>query len=690
MPDGIFQFGTFELNKRSGELRKNGARIKLQEQPFQILVLLVDRPGEIVDREQIRARLWPEDTFVDFDSAISNAVRRLREALNDSAESPRFIETLARRGYRFIGQIATQAPALPPRKPIRTKPVAIAAGALSVLGFVSWWWRAPHKPNTVSLRPLPLTAASGWENHPSFSPDGNQVAYTWDETGAGNKSHVYVKLIGPGAPVQLTASPNPDFFPAWSPDGRQIAFIRRSGNAGAIYLIPPVGGTERKLADGHFYGPAYWSPDSRFLAFGDRTSADASSLYLINLENGERSRLTEPSRTTMDQGPVISPDGRALLFARCNVTFACSLYLLDLSPGYRPKAPPRLLKDETGDIRGDAWTTDGKDIVYVISNEAGLNYHLMRISIQAPSLSERLSYTGEQLRFGVAIASRGNRLAYVQNFFDRDIWQVRAGESPRSFVASTRLEFPPQYSPDGKRVVFPSDRSGQMQIWVCDAHGANLVQLTNFEELSGTPHWSPDGRWIAFDRQMKQGWRIFVMASDGGQARPLTTDRGDEVIPSWSRNGNWIYYSSNRTGRFEIWRVPANGGKGTQVTQNGGWAVSESVDRDILYFTKNLGDEDYSDLWSRPVAGGEERIVLRSIASRAFIVAEDGIFYVPIPAADGSSSIQFYDFTARKSHQIAAIKDFVGGLTLSSDRKTFLFCVKSRSGSNIMIVDNFR
>src|SRR5690242_21354037 len=101
----MFQFGAFEVNPRAGELRKNGLRIKVQEQPFQMLLLLLERPGEIIGREEIRAKLWAENTFVDFDNAISSAVRKLREALGDNAENPRFIETLAKRGYRFIGQI---------------------------------------------------------------------------------------------------------------------------------------------------------------------------------------------------------------------------------------------------------------------------------------------------------------------------------------------------------------------------------------------------------------------------------------------------------------------------------------------------------------------------------------------------------------------------------------------------------
>jgi len=112
MPGRKFQFGAFEVDESLGELRKHGVKIRIQEQPFQILVVLLERPGEIVGREEIRARLWPENTFVDFDNAISSAVRKLREALNDSADNPRFIETSTRRGYRFIGQI-TAPPQLP-------------------------------------------------------------------------------------------------------------------------------------------------------------------------------------------------------------------------------------------------------------------------------------------------------------------------------------------------------------------------------------------------------------------------------------------------------------------------------------------------------------------------------------------------------------------------------------------------
>jgi Tol biopolymer transport system component len=182
------------------------------------------------------------------------------------------------------------------------------------------------------------------------------------------------------------------------------------------------------------------------------------------------------------------------------------------------------------------------------------------------------------------------------------------------------------------------------------------------------------------------------MASDGGQVRQLTFDPDGENIPSWSQDGNWIYFASKRTGRFEIWKVSVKGGKDIQVTRHGGWVALESYDGRFLYYTKNIDDQEYlSGLWALPLAGGDERLVLKSIGYRAFAVRRDGIYYISSPTANGSASVRFYDFATGKSREITSFKEnFAGGLTVSPDRKTILFSVFARTGSNVMIVDNFR
>ena len=580
----------------------------------------------------------------------------------------------------------------------------ILAGALIlVIATAIWLWPRPEVKDDA-LVPQPLTAAQGWEGYPSFSPDGSQVAYTWDEITDGDNPHLYVKMIGSGRPIQLTSDVQPDFVPAWSPDGGTIAFGRllhanhdfglhgylRQFNA--IYLIPPLGGTERKLAEGYFRGTMSWSPDGTYLAVaGQDSPKNPYSVYLIAKEDGEEIRLTRPPNVKVaDQDPQFSLDGRTLLFTRCRGPYACALYLLELTAGYRRLPEPRLIREENGAIFGAAWTPKGKGIVYALS-DADSNPKLMRIRGLSGARPEHLTYAGERV-FVPTTARLGNRLAYTQDFFDLDIWQIQPGQSPRSFVSSTRQELAGEYSPDGTRVAFSSNRSGQMNIWLCDAHGANLVQLTHFEEHTASPRWSPDGGWIVFDRHLKSGWHIFVMASDGGKVRKVTSDDADEVIPSWSRDGNWIYYASSRTGRFEIWKVSAKGGTGIQVTRNGGWVAIESPDGRSLYYTKNLDNNDeFSGLWVTPTSGGAERLLLESVWNRSFAVMEDGIYYVPAPMKDGSTSVRFHDFASGQNREIASVKQgFSRRLTVSPDRKTFLFSATPRTGANVMVVENFR
>jgi len=693
MPDRTFRFGAFEVNEASGELRKHGVKIRVQDQPFQVLVLLLEHSNEIVGREEIRAKLWPGNTFVDFDNAISSAVRKLREALNDSADNPRFIETSARRGYRFIGQVAVTPPVPPRPKPARSKAVALTAGALLILGASIWFLRPRPQPNAPQPAPVPLTAAQGWEMHPSFSPDGNQIAYAWDQTGMGNNSHIFVKLIGSGGPVQVTSGAKPDSYPAWSPDGRTLAFIRSLDHGNALYTIPPLGGSERKIAEGYFVDGSSWSPDSKFLAVADgQSSNNLPSLYLISVESGERLRLTMPPNIKEeDRDPAFSPDGRKILFTRCHETYTCGLYLLNLSPGYRPTAGPRSLSEESDRIRGAAWTSDGKEVVYSVYRQAGLGAQLMRIRLGASAPPQTLAYSGGPV-VTPAIARRGNRLAYVHMLDDMDIRQIQPGKPSHRFASSTRYDGLPQYSPDGKRLAFCSARSGQIEVWVSPADGTNPVQLTNFRDTTCTPRWSPDGASLAFDRHLKRVWHVFVMASDGGASRRLTSEDSDEVIPSWSRDGKWIYYASNRTGRFEIWKAPAKGGHGTQVTRNGGWTAFESYDGQSLYYTKNLDNLDYqSGLWTRSIRGGQERLVLESVCCRTFSVMKDGIYYIPVPEPGKKASLRFYDFAADKNREVAAIDEYVReGATVSPDCKTFLVGAATQIGSNVMVVDNFR
>jgi Tol biopolymer transport system component len=263
-----------------------------------------------------------------------------------------------------------------------------------------------------------------------------------------------------------------------------------------------------------------------------------------------------------------------------------------------------------------------------------------------------------------------------------------ASGSPSRLIASTRSDAGAQYSPDGKRIAFESNRSGVQGIWVSDADGSNVEELFSSGAGCGTPHWSPDGQRIAFDSIAEGNTNIVVIRSSGGKPIQLTTNSAYEIAPSWSRDGKWVYFASNRTGRLETWRAPAGGGRDVQVTRNGGGPAFESPDGKSVYYTKG----DYSArLWKMPVSGGEESQVLSSVVYRAFCVVNEGIYFIPEPGAERKSSIQFLSFATGKVTTVALMSGPPSeGLSISPDGRSLLFSQVDEEGSDLMLVENFR
>ena len=205
----VVRFSVFEVDLRAGELRRNGIKVKLQNQPFQILAMLLERRGEIVTREELQSRLWSADTFVDFDNGLNSAIRRLRDALGDSAENPTFVETLGHRGYRFIAAVES-SPARGLKivaAPARRKSTswhhwaAIASLCAIVIAVIAWAvWRKPLRPAEVIEQKLTANSAENSVTSMAVSPDGKYLAYA-DNTGT------YLKLLRTGEthPVHITA-----------------------------------------------------------------------------------------------------------------------------------------------------------------------------------------------------------------------------------------------------------------------------------------------------------------------------------------------------------------------------------------------------------------------------------------------------------------------------------------------------
>ncbi len=583
---------------------------------------------------------------------------------------------------------------------------AAAAAVLMIAGAAFWNFRpttteAPPEP----MRPVPLTSYPGVEMLPSFSPDGNQVAFAWNG-GNSQSFDIYVKGVGPGPPLRLTTHPDWDGSPSWSPDGRWIAFLRGFPDAGekmGLYLVPPLGGTERKLAETRvpvniMLGTCLaWSPDSTWLAVCDwaEDSPGRLSVFLLSMDSGERRRLTRPPEDSEfgDVLPAFSPDGRMLAFSRYNSGgTAADLHLLDLDEDLNPRGEPRRRTSMEQLIFG-GFTSDGGDIVF--SAGSVTNYSLWRVLVSGTASPERLPF-GE-VGIGPIVSRQGNRLAYsVPNLninvyrFNLPVADGVTGAAVK-LIASSRYDLAPRYSPDGNRIAFVSYRSGASEIWTCAGDGSNPVQLTSLGATIGTPRWAPDGKRIGFIADAEGHFDAYVVNADGGAPRRLTSDPSSETAPSWSRDGEWIYFTSDRTGFPQIFKMPAGGGPAQVVTAGQG-PTMESPDGKWFYFTRGPNHS----VWRVPVGGSREGTeedaeqVLESLQEKLYDVVEEGVYFVP-PAKGAAFSLQFLRFAA---DAVEPIHEFerqpAGGMSVAPDGRSILFGQVEPMEADLMLVENFR
>jgi Tol biopolymer transport system component/tRNA A-37 threonylcarbamoyl transferase component Bud32 len=578
---------------------------------------------------------------------------------------------------------------------------ALAAGALWIMRFTS-------KTPEAALNPIPLTTYPGDQCSPSFSPDGNQVAFSWNGEKQDNFD-IYAKMIGTnGPPLRLTTDPAADHDPAWSPDGRFVAFLRALPSAkDALLLIPAIGGQERKITEVSGGGHPTWSPDGNWLAISDKDpESERFSLYLVSVDNGEKRRLTSPPKQFFgDSDPAFSTDGRSLAFRRSidgNSPELNDLYVLAFSDGFKPAGEPIQVTSGNKGVQNPAWTADGREIVY--ASGGLISRGLWRVSAFGHTASrgepQRLPSVGNDAS-QPAISRSKQRLVYVNSFSHNSIWRVavpglegkrqRPPNQATLLISSTRNDNSPQISPDGKKIVFQSSRSGNTEIWVCDADGSNAVQITSFNGPAvTTPRWSPDNKRIAFDSNAAGEYDVYVVDADGGKPKRMTTNPANDGNPNWTPDGQWIYFDSARSGAQQVWKMPANGGAEVQVTKDGGYAPRISPDGKFLYYLKALFT---TSLWKVPITGGEPSEVLENLSMyENLAIAKSGVYFAPAEDAVGNgSSIQFLRFDTNKISKVVTFeKSFVEGVTVSPDGAWILYSPAQQFRSELMLVENFR
>jgi Tol biopolymer transport system component len=515
--------------------------------------------------------------------------------------------------------------------------------------------------------------------------------------------------------LRLTTDPGNDYNPVWSPDGRSIAFLRSQSEAGKsdLRLIPPLGGPERRVAEIHVRGgtwvtPPYlaWCPDSTCLVVTDYPGeGQPDSLFVIALETGEKRRLTHPQPPVQaDTNPAVSPDGRWLVFRRTASLFNGELHRLSLGPGLNAVGEPQRLTPATLDAKHPTWLPDGKEILFSVRGG------LRRLVVSGENTPAHLPFVGEDGIMPAVSrpqAGRPPRLVYVRNFVDVNIWRVEtsapgapASSPPGLFISSTRADWHAQFSPDGRRVAFTSDRSGTGSggVWLADADGSSAVQLASMGAFAtGYPRWSPDGERIVFHSNPEGQAEVYVISAAGGKPRNLTSHPAADSFPSFSRDGKWVYFTSNRTGERRTWKMPATGGEAVQVADYVAYAPSESPDGAYLYYVETY--DKPSPLWRLPASGVPVK-VLEGVFFANYVVLKRGIYYIDKPSGQGGvhyldqptgeTRLQYFDFATRRATTVARNLGNVGSLTASPDGRTLLYGRTDSSVDDLMLVENFQ
>ena len=683
------RFGVFDLDVRTGELCKCGVPLGLQDQPFQILRELVLDPGELVTRERLQEKLWPDGTVVDFDHRLNAGVQKLRELLGDSARNPRFIETLPKKGYRFIAPVesieeeAPERPGLPLRRLSRRGLVAVGVTVIAAK-LSSAWPRMERRPLQFTRRQL--TYSPGPERMPSLSPDGARVAYQW-------KGDVYVRHLGAAAqePIPITQSQEIEWNPVWSPDGTKLAFLRimaRGPIRAQLILVPPIAGATETVLGEHFQrgsaGSIAWSPDGKFIALNCQMEPEShrpSQICIYSLETGKYHALTSPRNRAGDWWPVFSPDGRSIAYNAVN----SGLYVLPVSSDMRPQGPPVAIGGDWYYPVPVGWSPDGEEILVASRMWTG-EEGLWRVAPKVDA-EPRLERLGSFASATLWQSPAGQvRIVYEDVRESAQIMRVDLAQSPprepTPLTRSTEMDINPQFSPDGMRVAFMSNRTGPYGVWVCTLNDCEtpdlLAVLPPFAGFS-IPLWSPRGDRIAVDaihRSPRRDAYIVDVASQ--RVSPSLTELGGRW-PSWTHDGESIYYV--RPEAAGIWKQHVARGEATLVLEGfGDGPTAESPDGRFLYFLhrRNLMRADIAPAG----ALGEPVLLAQQVVS--FAPASQGVYF-----REMAGPVWFLDTADSDRRRVAeAPTPMPSPIAVSPDERWLLYADRQQPEVNLVLLES--
>lgn len=551
----VLRFGAYEVDLQEGELRKSGIRIKLQDQPFQILVLLLGHQGRTVTREELRQRLWPADTFVDFNHGLNTAVKKLREALGDDSEHPRFIETLHRRGYRFVAQVIESSDGsmsevssggqLPdaevgrvsdevqPRA--RTWPFIVAVlGALALAAMLLSVARFASVPRVVDVHQV---TSDGFVKVPnSIVSDGERLYFT--ETVEGHEVLAEVAVGGGDTRTLPVSLPNIALDDI-SPDGSELLMASFfAWGPGTGWTLPLPAGALRRTGDLRFQDATY-SPDGKELVY-----AQGRSLYRATATGTEIHKLVTLPVTGFPGSPRFSPDGRRLRFTVGDApTGTSALWEMTADGGNLHPLLPHW-RNHPHECCG-RWSADGRYFFFQSTRPNGSQDVWVLPERDFPLIPPRpepVQLTSGPLAFSHPMPSRDGKRLFVLGMQERAELERFDGKSGFVPYLSGMSAGQVDFSRDGQWLTYIRYPDGTL--WRSSIDGTDQLQLTQPPMVACMPRWSPDEKSIIFVAATanSESLKMFIISAAGGLPRQVLDEPLGQDDPTWSPDGNSVLF----------------------------------------------------------------------------------------------------------------------------------------------------
>jgi Tol biopolymer transport system component/DNA-binding winged helix-turn-helix (wHTH) protein len=670
-----FEFDEFVVDPAAFRLLKGGQPIHIEPKALQVLIVLLERRDRPVTKQELLEQVWPGVAVTD--NALTRAVAQLRKTLGDDAETPRYIETVPTRGYRFIGTLGGRKEVVAPPKTHRRFAVALILitmlVVMSVVGvtFVAALksFKTVEKKRVVvekNLPPIaarPLRPSPRFQVSPSFSPDGASIVYSSDVDGT---PHLFVSPIDGSSERQVTNGDGGETQPSWSPDGTRIAFTsaRRRG----IWLVDVKGGEPVQLTS--FGSRPAWSPDGSEIAFQSGELVEygwnafealpPSEIWIVDVATRKTTAVTAAGSPPGGHGgPSWRRDGNLLAFSSCDHE-RCGIFTVA-----RDGSAPTQLVTDSRRLASPVFAADGRTVYYVLAKYNESIFLALSIDEDGERDGDprRLRQSNPGVMQHVAISRDGFRFAWsvVEERSDLLAMETSSNDPPKQLMSNPMVNATfPSYSPDGKKIAYCAVAAGDDSgIWIADASGSNsralvtgsgLKQyarwgrgewnvfygawnadlhrpvlyraslLNGRAEVEGTlppdasaPAMSPDMKTIAFNRTIAGVTSIWTSAPDGSSLRRLTDDADLARFPVWSPSGKQLLMQIRREGSA----ISIHPSGKTFRIEGESWPWSWSPDEKQIAFAGRR--DGVWNVWTVNVETGKTRKVTNFTATTTWV-----------------------------------------------------------------------